>query len=157
MREPTHRLRGPECLPGYRCHLVHSHYPSGVLILGVASKTEFPVDTGAACSALIRPAGPLSICGRPRDGRWWTAQGRVSYISPWLPRWHSHKESACKAGDPGSIPGLGRCPGEGKGYPLQYSGLENSTDCMVCGVAKSRTRLSYFHFDFFRKIPWRRK
>jgi len=36
------------------------------------------------------------------------------------------KESACNAGDPGSIPGFGRSPGEGKGYPLQYSGLENS-------------------------------
>ena len=36
------------------------------------------------------------------------------------------KESACNAGDPGSIPGLARSPGEGKGYPLQYSGLENS-------------------------------
>ena len=38
------------------------------------------------------------------------------------------KESACDAGDPGSIPGLGRSPGEGKGYPFQYSGLENSMD-----------------------------
>ena len=38
------------------------------------------------------------------------------------------KESACNAGDLGSIPGLGRYPGEGKGYPLQYSGLENSMD-----------------------------
>ena len=38
------------------------------------------------------------------------------------------KESACNAGDPGSIPGSGRSPGEGKGYPLQYSGLENSMD-----------------------------
>ena len=38
------------------------------------------------------------------------------------------KESACNAGDLGSIPGLGRSPGEGKGYPLQYSGLENSMD-----------------------------
>ena len=38
------------------------------------------------------------------------------------------KESACNAGHPGSIPGLGRSPGEGKGYPLQYSGLENSTE-----------------------------
>ena len=44
------------------------------------------------------------------------------------------KESACKAGDPISIPGLGRSPGEGKGYPLQYSGLENSMDCIVHGV-----------------------
>ena len=38
------------------------------------------------------------------------------------------KESVCDAGDPGSIPGLGRSPGERKGYPLQYSGLENSID-----------------------------
>ena len=49
------------------------------------------------------------------------------------------KESACNVGDLGSIPGLGRSPREGKGYPLQYSGLENSTDCIVHGVAKRRT------------------
>ena len=60
------------------------------------------------------------------------------------------KESVCKVGDLGSIPGLGRSPGEGKGYPLQYSGLENSKDCTVHGVAKSQTQLSNFHF-------WRRK
>ena len=54
------------------------------------------------------------------------------------------KESACNAGDLGSIPGLGRSPGEGKSYPLQYSGLENSMDCIVYGVAKSWTRLSNF-------------
>ena len=40
------------------------------------------------------------------------------------------KESACNVGDLGSIPGLGRSPVEGKGYPLQYSGLENSVDCI---------------------------
>ena len=56
------------------------------------------------------------------------------------------KESTCKAGDLGLIPGLGRSPGEGKGYLLQYSGLENSIDCTVHGVAKSRTLLSDFHF-----------
>ena len=53
----------------------------------------------------------------------------------------SGKESACSVGDLGLIPGLGRSPGEGKGYPLQYSGLENSK-----GVAKSRTWLNDFHF-----------
>ena len=57
------------------------------------------------------------------------------------------KESACNAGDPGLIPGLGRPPGEGKGYPLQYSGLENSMDCIAHGVTKSWTRLNDFHFD----------
>ena len=56
------------------------------------------------------------------------------------------KESACNAGDLGLIPGLGRSPGEGKGCPLQYSGLENSMDFIVHGVAKSQTGLSDFHF-----------
>ena len=94
------------------------------------------------------------------------------------------KESAYNAGDPGSIPWSGRSPGEGIGYPLeyswaslvvqlvkklpamqetwvqslggedplekgkatQYSGLENSMNCIVHGVTKSRTRLSDFHF-----------
>jgi len=49
------------------------------------------------------------------------------------------KESACNVGDLGLIPGLGRSPGEGIGYPLQYSGLENSMDCIVHGVTKSQT------------------
>ena len=54
------------------------------------------------------------------------------------------KESACNAGDLGSIPGLGRSPGKGNGYPLQYSGLENSMDrgawwATVHGVTKSHT------------------
>ena len=55
------------------------------------------------------------------------------------------KESACNAQDLGSIPGLGKSPGEGKGYSLQYSGLENSMDRTEHGVVKSRTRLSDFH------------
>ena len=56
------------------------------------------------------------------------------------------KEAACHVGDLSSIPGLRRSPGEGKGYPLQYSGLENSMDRIVHGVAKSRALLSYFRF-----------
>ena len=52
------------------------------------------------------------------------------------------KESACNARDLGSIPGLGRSPGEGKSYPFQYSGLENSMDCIVHGVTKSN-----YHFS----------
>ena len=46
------------------------------------------------------------------------------------------KESACNAGDLSSIPGLGRSPGEGKGYLLQYSALENSMHCIVCGLQR---------------------
>ena len=54
-------------------------------------------------------------------------------------------KSTCNAGDLGSIHALGRSPGEGKGYPLQYSGLENSMGCIVHGVPKNRTGLSDFH------------
>ena len=57
------------------------------------------------------------------------------------------KESACNVEDLGWVPGSGRCPGEGKGNPLQYSGLENSMDCIVHGVAESDT-LSDFHFHW---------
>ena len=49
------------------------------------------------------------------------------------------KESACNSEDLGSIPGLGRCLGEGSGYPLQYSGLQNSMNCIAHGVIKSLT------------------
>ena len=64
------------------------------------------------------------------------------------------KASAYKAGDPGSIPGSGRFPGEGNGSPLQYSYLENPVDegtwqTTVHGVAKSRTRLGDFTFTFW--------
>ena len=54
--------------------------------------------------------------------------------------------------DRGPIPGLGRSPGEGKGYPLQYSGLENSMDCTVHGLTKSQTRLSDDHFYFHTNL-----
>ena len=69
------------------------------------------------------------------------------------------KESTCNVGDPGSIPGSGRSPGEEKGYSHQYSVLENSMDCMVHGVTKSQTRQSAFHFHFEshlwnRELPW---
>ena len=49
-------------------------------------------------------------------------------------------------GDLGSIPGLGKSPGEGKGYSAQYSRLENSMNCIVHGVAKSQIQLNKFHF-----------
>ena len=66
------------------------------------------------------------------------------------------KESTCNAGKLSSVPGLGRSPGSGKGYPLQ-SGLENSMDCIVHGVTKSRTRMSNFHFHFSFKMSLRRQ
>ena len=80
---------------------------------------------------------------------WWIMNRQML---PWygfdrgFPHGPAGKESSCNAGNLGSIPGLGRSPGEGKGYPLQYSGLENSMDCIVYGVTKSRTQLSNFPF-----------
>ena len=64
------------------------------------------------------------------------------------------KESACNVGDLDSISGLGRYLGEGNSYPLQYSGLENSMDCIVHGVAKSQTQLNDFDFHFFCFIDY---
>ena len=71
---------------------------------------------------------------------------KQSVLLAWLvfPGGLAGEESACNLGNLGSIPGLGRSPGERKGYPLQYPGLEKS--CIVHGVAKSWTRLSDFHF-----------
>ena len=68
----------------------------------------------------------------------------LSYLEG-FPGVSAGKESACNAGDLGLIPGLGRSPGEGKGHPLQYSGLESSVDCVVHGVAKTLIRLSDFY------------
>ena len=65
--------------------------------------------------------------------------GNFAMPTSGFPGGSAGKESASNAGDLGSIPGLGRSPGEVKGYSLQYSGLENSMDCTVHGVANSQT------------------
>ena len=64
----------------------------------------------------------------------------MSYMG--FPGGSARKESSCNVGDLDSIPGLGRSPRGGNGYPLQYSGLENSMDCVVHGVTKSWTTQS---------------
>ena len=61
------------------------------------------------------------------------------------------KESTCNVGNLGLIPGLGRSPAEGKVYPLQYSGLENSMDCIGHGAVKTQTQLSDFHLQNYCK------
>ena len=91
--------------------------------------------------------------GRPWFNSWvrkipWRRDRLPTPILLGFPCVSAGKESACNVGDLGSIPGLGRSPGEGKGYPLQYSGLENSMDSIVHGVLKSQTGLSDFHFHF---------
>ena len=72
----------------------------------------------------------------------------TSHHNMGFPDCSTGKESARNAKDSSSIPGLERSPEEGKGYPLQYSGLENSMDWIVHGVTKNQTQLSDFLFFF---------
>ena len=81
---------------------------------------------------------------------------KMLQIHPCFPDGSDGKESACNAGDPGSIPGLGRSPAEGNGHPIQYSYLENSMDRRACRatvywVTKSWTLLSNYHFHPYFK------
>ena len=76
----------------------------------------------------------------------WQAEDSFPVASRGFPGGSEGKASAYNAGDLGSTPGLGRSYGEGNSYPLQYSGLENSMDCIVHGVTKSWTPLGNFHF-----------
>ena len=88
----------------------------------------------------------LQSMGSQRAGHdWATSLSLLLSSLKGFPGGSAGKESACNAGDLGSVPGLERSPGEGKHYPLQYSGLENSMDWTVHGVARSQIWLSYFH------------
>ena len=106
--------------------------------------TVFPDSSGgkeSACNA-----------GDPGFNSWvwkihWRRDRLPTPVFLGFPYGSAGKESTCNVDDPGSLPGLGRAPEEGKGYPLQYSNLENSMDCVVQGVAKSWTWLSDFHFQ----------
>ena len=80
--------------------------------------------------------GDLQAEERTQAGGLGTTEGQV------FPGGSASNDSSCNAGDLGLIPALGRYPREGNGYPLQYSGLENSMDCIVHGVTKSWMQLS---------------
>ena len=81
-----------------------------------------------------------------------------NYILTGFPCGSAGKESACNAGNLGSIPGLGRSRGEGKGYPLEYSGLENSVDSIVHGIARVRhTECKYLSKDVIKKRTLKQK
>ena len=84
----------------------------------------------------------------------WLADFKINCSYLGFPGGSAGKQFTCNVGDLGPIPGLGRSPGEGNGYPLQYSGLEFSMDCIVHGVAKSQTQLSDFHFYLFLQYFW---
>ena len=106
-----------------------------------------------SCSSTLSLSGDYLLLFPPKIC--WLA------INKSFPCGSAGKESACNAGDLGSIPGLGRDLGEEKGYPIQYSGLEKSMNYIVHGVAKSGTWLSDFHFNFHKDLkeisfpnPW---
>ena len=89
-------------------------------------------------------------CHRRGFSRWLLTATHSSIFD--FPYGSASKESACNAGDLGSILGLGRSLGEGKDSPVQYSGQENSMDCIFCGVTKSQIWQSDFHLTSFH-IP----
>ena len=78
----------------------------------------------------------------------------LGWEDPWVSLVTQLVKNHLQCGDLGSILGLGRSLGGGKGYPLQYSGLENYTDCTVHGFPKSRTRLRDFHFHQSQKLKF---
>ena len=91
-------------------------------------------------------------CRKPGFDSWvrkirWRRDRLPTPVFLGFPGGSADKESAGNAGDLGLIPGLGRSLRVGKGYPLQHSGLENSMDSVVHGVAKSRTLLVTFTLD----------
>ena len=89
---------------------------------------------------LVKNVGDPSLI----PGSGWSAEG-IGYSTPvflGFPCGSAGKEFSCNMGDLSSVPGLGRSSGEGKDYPLQYSGLENSMDCIVHGVTKSHFYVS---------------
>ena len=91
-------------------------------------------------------------CRRPQFDSWvrkihWRRDRLPNPVFLGFPCGSLGKGHTCNAGDLGSIPGLGRSPGGGKGYPPQYSGLENSVDGLVHGFRKSQTWLGDFHLE----------
>ena len=105
------------------------------------------------CQGLQTPIQPenrakFSLCHCSYAVPWSWANHITVYSEVGFPCGSAGKESTCNVGNLISIPGLGRSPGEGNSYPLHDSGLKNSMDSIVHGVAKSRTRLSNFG------LPW---
>jgi len=99
-------------------------------------------DLTTDCFSLQHP--PISVCKVLRKGSPLLVTG--------FPCGWAGKESACNAGDLSSISGLGRSPGEGKGSPLQYSGLENSMDYIVHELQRVRHDWGTFTFTFWLQV-----
>ena len=122
-----------------------SHIAGRFFIVWDTRETQMRLYFKHKAQLILLCKGPLSL-QIPR-GKYMSQDSRSCSFSIMLSCDSAGKESTPNAGDLGLIPGLGRSPGEGKGYPLQYSGLENSMNSITHGIAKSRTWLSNFHFQ----------
>ena len=113
---------------------------------------DFPVSS-VGKKFVCKAGDPSSI---PASGRFpWRRDRLPTPVSLGFPCGSAAKESTCNARDLGLIPGLGRSPGEGKGYALQYSGLENSMDCMG-SVAKELDMTEQLSFNL-QSVLYKRK
>ena len=189
--EAPHRQRGVRAQPaGHAPSQVNSSLPSASEFLRGWSPGSSRSSHSTASLTLLSRRPHIWLLSRIREA---VLNDRVQFCSCWrFPNSSVGKETACNAGDPSSIPGLGRSTGEGIGYPLQYSwaslvaqlvknppaiqetwvwslgwkdslgegkgyllqcsDVENPMDCIVYGVTKSQTRLSDFHFICNSKI-----
>ena len=139
----------------FSCHvLLTGHLRALELVISwcgqrIGDRPRFRAQSLRTCPALPPPLGSVGAFLSPSGG----CQGPQG-LSPNLTGGSDDKESACNAGDPDLIPASGRAPGEGNGYTLQYSCLENPMDreawqdTVVHGVTKSPMRLNDFHFSF---------
>ena len=136
-----------------------SLWPCGLRATMLLCPCEFPgKNTGVGCQGLLQGVFPTQGSNSHFLPLLCLQAGSLPLAPPGKPRFivmlpidslvaQLVKNLPANAGDLGSIPGLGRCPGGGKGYPLQYSVLENSMDSLVHGVAKVRHDWTPFTFS----------
>ena len=131
MEQQTGSKLGKEYVKTVYCHPTYLTYMQSTSEASLIA--QLVKNLPAVQEALVRFLGQED----PLEKGWLTIPVFLDF-----PRGSASKESTYNVGHLGSIPGLGRSPGEGNGYPFQYSGLENSMDCVVHGFTKSWTLLS---------------
>ena len=154
-RVPLSHTSGHWFVPNSLCKESSGPKPEISLCLGMNFSPFLLSQSGEMRRKLNFPGGLEA-----RRSYWmWSLPGSwCQHPSLWQhPGGSAGKESACNVGDQGLISGFGRSPGEGKGYPLQYSGLENSMDHTVHGVTKSWTWLSDFYFTLYMYLMFSSK
>ena len=139
-------------LPGRFFRLPRKHPPRQLSSL--SSRLLCAQQVLTSCSrqqSLPAPAWRVWVCTKEPFPRC-LLRLAVSWLKSGFPGGSDSKESTCNAGDPGSIPGSGRCPGEENGNPLQYSCLGNPMDRGPGRIAKCQTRLRNQHIHRLKSI-----